>query len=90
LQIDDSPSGCNYSPPSIYLPRVESRVATVSRVTRCRYHWVRISVGLRLLDMLEIGGVGARDSRSSSDLVNHVDNYAIPRPRYHIRIYNLR
>ena len=70
-------------------PRVESRVATVSRVTRCRYHWLRISVGLRLLGMLEIGGVGARDSRSS-DLVNHVDNYAIPRPRYHIRICNLR
>ena len=42
--------------------------------------------GLHLLNMLEIGGVGARDSRSSG-LVHHVDNYAlVPRLRYRIRI----
>ena len=70
---------------NVYLPRVESRIATVSRVTRSRYHRVLISVGLRLLDTLEIGGGGLCDSRRS-DPVHHDENHAVPRPRYRIRI----
>ena len=57
--------GYSCSPPFSYLPRIEVRVATVNRVTHPRYRWVRISVVLRLLSMLEIGNVGARDSCSS-------------------------
>ena len=79
--------GCSYSPPASCLPRVEVRVVTVSRVTRCRYYWALISVVLRLLGTLEISGVGARDSRSRSDPVRHIDNYVVLRPRYYIRGY---
>ena len=57
----------------------------MSRVTYPQYRWVRISIGLRLLDTLKIGGVGACDSRIS-DPVRHVNNHVVPRPRYHIRI----
>ena len=69
----------------VYLPRVKVRIATVSRMPHPRYRCLRISVGLRRLDTLGIGGVGASDSRGS-DPVSHVDNHVVPRLRYHIRI----
>jgi hypothetical protein len=65
--------GCSCSPPTSYLPQVEVRVATVSRVTPLQCPCVRISVGPRRLDTLDIGGVGAHESRDD-DHLSHVDN----------------
>ena len=77
--------GCSCNPLTSYLPRVGVRVATVSRVTHLRYRCARVSVGIRLLDALDIGGVGASGSRGS-DRLSHVGNRVVPRLRYHIRI----
>ena len=79
--------GCNCcSPPSRYLPRVEARVVTVSRKSDS----LPVSLGSNLRPPLSSRYArnwwyGARDSHSS-DPVHHVDNYAVPRPRYRIRI----
>ena len=77
--------GYSCNPPTSYLPRVGVRVAIVSIVTHLRYRCAHIFVGLRLLDTLDIGGVGASGSRRI-DPVNRVRNHVVPRLRYHIRI----
>ena len=54
-------------------------------MTHPRYLCARVSVGLHLLDTLDIGGVGASGSRES-DRLSDVGNRVNPRLRYHIRI----
>ena len=77
--------GCSCNPPASYLPQVVVRVGTVSILALLRYLRVHLSVILRLLDTLYIGGVGASDSRGSGHLL-HECHCVVPRPRYHIRI----
>ena len=79
-------SSCN--PPTINLPRIGFRVAIVSIMTHLRYRCARISVGLRLLDMLDIGGVGASGFRRIGP-VNRVRYHVVPHLRYRIRIRSL-
>ena len=77
--------GCNCNLPASYLPRVVARVATVSILAHLRYLQVRISIVLRLLDILSIDEVGVSGSRKSYHL-RHVVPHVALRLRCHIRI----